>query len=116
MILGPDGRPSCGWIMIRKIQKQVEEWQDKNFPNLTAEDNLIGVMEELGELSHANLKGRQLNQPLMIEEADAVGDILIFLMGYCNKRSFDMEKIIRRTWNEVKQRDYTEEGGKREMS
>lgn len=93
--------------MTKEMQAAVEKWQDKNFPNLTAEDNLIGALEELGELAHANLKRRQLGRDLRDNEMDAVGDIVIFLMGYCNKRGFDLAGIVNDTWAEVSQRDYT---------
>lgn len=92
---------------LQVIQSELREWHDKNFPYSTAEDMLIGIMEEVGELAHTNLKRRQLG---LVEqgdkEQDAIGDIVIFLMSYCNKRELDIASIIARTWNVVRQRDY----------
>ena len=97
---------TCDNESMREIQQQHHKWHDHNFPTSTAEDMLIGVVEEVGELAHANLKSRQVGENLEADERDAIGDIIIFLIGYCNKRNFSVMDIIRQTWDEVKQRDY----------
>jgi NTP pyrophosphatase (non-canonical NTP hydrolase) len=97
--------------LIREIQKEHQAWSTKNFgwdqdPSLS----LIGVMEELGELAHAHLKQRQgirVNEDHIAKARDAIGDILIYMLDYCNRRNFDMQLILEETWAEVKQRDWT---------
>jgi hypothetical protein len=42
--------------MLKQLQKEIGEWRSKNFPNTEKWEPLVGIMEELGELSHAHLK------------------------------------------------------------
>lgn len=96
---------------VRELQLEHKTWSVKNFgwdqdPSLS----LIGVMEELGELAHAHLKANQgirINENHEAKRRDAIGDILIYLMDYCNRLNLDMQHILEETWAEVKQRDWT---------
>jgi len=95
--------------MIQKIQTEAEEWRAYNFPSHTSWQMLLGIVEEVGELSHSHLKESQniRNNENHVEQAkDSVGDILIYLLGYCSLRGFDVEDILQETWNEVKKRDW----------
>lgn len=77
-------------------------------------EGFLGVVEEVGELSHAILKLMQHQngrrdpryQVEQLEEAkkDAVGDIMLFLMDYCNLTGIDMEAQLVETWELVKRR------------
>lgn len=109
--------------ILNKVQKEQKDWAKKNFPDggikkrVPGGEALHGVMEELGELAHAHLKetqGIRLNEDHEAEAKDAIGDIVIYLADYCNKRGFDLEEIVDSTWREVKQRDWTKnnENGK----
>jgi len=92
---------------MKQTQEQIGEWQDRNFPGSTADEMFLGIVEEVGELAHARLKGAQGLLSHQVEaETDAIGDILIFLMNYCNKRGFCLEGILASTWEEVRKRDY----------
>lgn len=94
------------------LQSERRKWAQKNFPHATAEDHLIGAMEELGELAHANLKGRMKvragvnDGELVAAERDAIGDIIIYLTGYCTDRGFSIAECVERAWDEVKERDW----------
>ncbi|KKL97841.1 hypothetical protein LCGC14_1830410 [marine sediment metagenome] len=97
-------------LTLRRLQEEVGPWSASNFPGLTASDNLIGVAEELGELAHAHLKhhqGRMTDEEYSEQAQDAIGDILVFLAGYCNSADFDLEALTEKVWSEVKRRDYT---------
>lgn len=105
----------CGEAMsyetnLDDLQHEIHKWNKKNFPKGTASQCLIGAMEELGELSHAHLKGEQGIRGSKAEHEkkakDAVGDICIFLMAYCSKRGFDFKDCIRDAWDEVSERDW----------
>lgn len=97
---------------LAELQRQRKLWGEHNFPTATAEDTLIGAMEELGELAHANLKGRMKirtgvdSGALEDAERDAIGDIVIYLTGYCIHRGFSFDECVERAWNEVKDRDW----------
>lgn len=70
----------------------------------------MGVVEEVGELAHMLLKQRQKirNQIVdpRVEEIDAVGDIAIYLINFCNYRGYDFETCLSTTAGEVLQRDW----------
>lgn len=95
--------------MLKKIQEEHAIWEKANFKKRESWQPLMGAIEELGELAHAHLKHSQkirVNEDHIEHAKDAVGDIVIYLIGYCSARGFDMESIVQETWNEVKQRDW----------
>ena len=95
--------------MLKKLQKEHKVWLDHNFGGQPSYHSLLGVVEEVGELSHAHLKNEQgirTNEDHIALAKDAIADIVIFLASYCNSREFDFEEIIQSTWNEVKKRDW----------
>ena len=97
--------------MLKKLQKENKEWTEYNFPNKEPWHPLLGVVEEVGELAHAHLKmvqGIRRNEKLMDLAYDAVGDIIIYLADYCNQMNFDLEGIVKNTWDQVKQRNWKE--------
>ena len=70
---------------------------------------ILGIIEELGELTHAHLKLRsniRNNEDHKANIKDAIGDIFIFLMAYTTSRNLDLQDIIESTWNTVKQRNW----------
>lgn len=58
---------------------------------------LLGVVEEVGELMSAGTKDA---------EVDAVGDIVLYLLDYCNKTGIDFEDAVRVTAEKVHTRDW----------
>ena len=95
---------------LKKLQKEMAEWQNLNFPGREPWMPLLGVGEEVGELNHAYLKMRQgirgnseEHQAAMI---DAVGDTIIFLMNFCSDVGIDVEDALLTTWREVQKRDW----------
>jgi NTP pyrophosphatase (non-canonical NTP hydrolase) len=96
-------------MTIREIQGEVGVWQSHNFPNHEPWEPLLGAMEELGELAHAHLKQHQKIRNTEDHEAnakDAVADVTIYLMDYCNSRGWDFEQLVRDTWQMVSKRDW----------
>lgn len=94
---------------LRRIQREQKEWSERNFGKVEAWQPLLGAMEELGELAHAHLKEVQNirnNEDHIANGKDAVADIVIYLMDYCNKRGWDFADIVTLTWAQVKKRDW----------
>ena len=99
---------------LETLQQEQNEWQNRNFPNTTKHQCLLGVTEEVGELSHAHLKCEQgirgTSDEHIAEAIDAIGDIVIFLAGYCNSNGYDLSECVTKAWEEVKNRDWSEKG------
>jgi NTP pyrophosphatase (non-canonical NTP hydrolase) len=95
--------------MLKKLQCEHFEWAKHNFGEQRPWQPLLGIMEELGELAHAHLKQSQdirNNEDHQRAAKDAIGDIIIFLANYCNIMKYDLDSIVRDTWEQVKQRDW----------
>ena len=91
------------------FQSEHREWQDKNFPGWEPWEVLLGLGEEVGELFHAHLKqyqGIRMNENHDAHARDSVGDIVVFLVGYCNARGWLLSDVLNETWNHVKQREW----------
>jgi len=74
----------CQWAQERDINNPAKQ--------------LLKVFEEAGELSAAYLKGKGA------EEKDAVGDVLVTLIIYCNIRGLNINECLSLAWNEIKNR------------
>jgi NTP pyrophosphatase (non-canonical NTP hydrolase) len=95
--------------MLRKLQDEQREWSQYNFGKSPSWMPFFGLVEELGELAHSHLKmaqGIRQNENHEAKAKDAVGDIVIFLSDYCNANGYDLEEIVRETWDSVKVRDW----------
>ncbi len=111
--------------MILTKQKELADWQDKNFPKenllkLSKEElitiilNLqmaLGICEEAGELAHTILKATQgireckdgINKDLL---ADSFGDIFIFGSQLMSLNKITVSSAINQTIQQVLKRDW----------
>jgi len=95
--------------VLRTVQREQRSWVAHNFGNRPSYYPLLGAVEELGELAHSHLKQEQGIRMLEGHEEnakDAVADIIVFLCDYASARGWDIAEILKKTWNEVKQRDW----------
>jgi NTP pyrophosphatase (non-canonical NTP hydrolase) len=100
-------------IDIKKLQAAVGQWASRNFPCEPTRAALrctLGVCEEAGELSHAVLKREQGIRGTAAEHAaaarDAIGDIIVYLMDFCDREGWSLEKIIEDVTTSVLKRDW----------
>lgn len=95
---------------LNDIQTNQKMWQLKNFPNAKNYQPLLGIVEEVGELSHSHLKMEQgirgTKEEHKLKIKDAIGDIVIFLAGYCNINNINLDSCVEMAWEEVKKRDW----------
>lgn len=99
---------------LRELQEQIEEWTGKNFPSHPLHQPILGMVEEVGELSHAVLKREQkirLDEDHDEGVRDAVGDICIYLMDFCNIEGIDLIDCIEVAWDKVRVRDWEKHRG-----
>ena len=95
--------------MLRKLQIEQSEWSRENKLKGDGSLMLLGVMEELGELSHAHLKSLQnirTNENHEANKIDAIGDIVTYLAAYCNSENIDFQEAVEITWDKVKTRNW----------
>lgn len=93
---------------FKQLQDEHRLWVAHNFPTAEPYKFLLGAMEELGELCHAQLKSELGIRAgdWNARQQDAVADIIIFLAGYCSVKGYDLETLVTTTWSTVKQRDW----------
>jgi len=97
---------------LHQTQEEVGRWADKNFGIMRpAYRPLLGAGEEVGQLFRAHLKWEQgikgMDEMKYREEAkDALGDILIYLLDYCDISGLNLEQALHATWEKVKERDW----------
>ena len=98
---------------LKQIQLEVFKWSRYNFGGQPAHRPLLGVVEEIGELSHVFLKEEQgirlaseTEQQRFEKEKDSLGDIMIYLCDYAARRGIDLQEALNTTWDVVKQRDW----------
>lgn len=95
---------------LQELQDAVGEWSQRNFPNNQPHHPLLGLTEEVGELSHAHLKMDQKIRGTWSEhqaaKVDAVGDIVIYLADYCERNNINLEAAVTTTWACVRARDW----------
>lgn len=95
-------------LNLTELQHEVEEWHDKTFGDSPSWSYLLGLQEELGELSHSYLKRFQnirVDEDHNLAIKDAIGDIVIFLLGFCNSEGLFLEDELMTTWTKVRARD-----------
>jgi NTP pyrophosphatase (non-canonical NTP hydrolase) len=97
---------------FESLQYEHSRWLAHNFPNQEAHEPLLGLVEEVGELSHAHLKLAQgirgSREELVSQKEDAVGDIFIYLISYCCANELSLRNCIEDTWRTVQARDWVE--------
>ena len=84
------------WV---RLQSEVARWVEKNFPTSPPEHQVLGLIEELGELAHARLKSEQgIRGDASAHAAaarDAVADNVIFFMHACSNLGWASQEILR---------------------
>lgn len=100
---------------INEIIEKVEEWfLHRNLQILDGSGQLVKLQEEVDELKQAfwqyetvDLMNENATDALMeyrSDEVDAVGDILVVLIGYCMQRNLDIQECLELAYKEIKDR------------
>lgn len=97
---------------VRKVQSLTHDWRMDQFPDTTPKDQLIGAMQEVGELCEIEAKStfeyQEFGGDNDAELQKELGDIFVYLMGYASLRGFDVDECIEMAANEVLTRNWDE--------
>lgn len=97
-------------LTFKQLQEEQKPWVEHNFPGRDDYYPLLGAIEEVGELSHAHLKGLQgirlTPEEVLAKKADAVADTVIYLSDYCTANGIDFQEAVETAWSHVKTRDW----------
>lgn len=99
--------------MIDLKQKEFAAWQEHNFgKGIGVSDMIHGMAEEVGEMAHWYLKGKQGIRgatPELAKEkmADAFCDTVVFGLQAMTALGLDAEEELRKVFKEVLARDWT---------
>lgn len=98
---------------LRDLQAQLHEWRTRNFPMADADQQFMGMVEELGEYAHVTLKYKQqIREGLLssndniLHQQDALADLVIYLLGVCSYRGWNFQQILEETARDVMKRDW----------
>ena len=84
---------------MKELINKVEQWfVDRNLHSLNGAGQLTKLTEEVRELEDAFISDDR------VEEIDAVGDILVVLIGYCMQRDLDIMDCLASAYEEIKDR------------
>ena len=79
----------------------LKEWLEaSNYFESNSDLQTIKLMEEVGELASARIKGNSE------EIKDAVGDITVVLLSLCHFYGFTYEEALDKAYNDIKDRTY----------
>lgn len=78
---------------LNEIQEELKVWTEYNFGHTTPEIPILGMIEELGELSHAILKEKQgiRQSDFLSDKKDAIADLTIYILNYCNCKNITID-------------------------
>ncbi|WP_373804867.1 MazG-like family protein [Jeotgalibaca porci] len=84
---------------MEQLIAKVEKWFiDRNLHTLDGRGQLGKLEEEVRELEDAYITDDRA------EEIDAVGDIMVVLIGYCMQRDLDIMDCLNSAYEEIKDR------------
>jgi len=102
------------YVSLKVYQREIGEWAARNFGDekgfIPWNQPFMGLVEEVGELSHALLKQwqgiRGTSEEHEASAKDAVGDILVYLFHLCHVKGWDVQDILEDVWSKVGQRNW----------
>lgn len=80
---------------LNEIQSELKVWTEYNFGKQTPDIPILGMIEELGELSHAILKEKQgiRQSDFLADKKDAISDLTIYALNYLNSIDVTINRL-----------------------
>lgn len=94
---------------LRQLQDELTPWVAHNFGDQPSWQPMFGIIEELGELSEACDRYREMTRLLTHKNhasvgprldaikndiGDAIADIIVYMANFCGKVDFDLQAIV----------------------
>ena len=78
---------------LNEIQSELKVWTEYNFGKQTPDIPILGMIEELGELSHAILTEKQgiRQSDFLADKKDAIADLTIYALNYLNAQDLEYD-------------------------
>ena len=97
--------------MLDLKQDELKQWQHHNFGEGDISDMIHGMSEEIGEMNHWYLKGKQrirgVTASIAKEKmADAFGDVVIYGIQAMTCLNLNAEDVLKKVFKEVLARDW----------
>ncbi len=93
-------------MILTQFQTTVADWAKGAFKDHRADDSLLHLTSEIGELSQAFLDNINKNDGGFERMKDAVADILIGLCDFASLCAIDIAEEVTARWEEIKDRDF----------
>ena len=91
--------PNRTIVGIDQLTEQIEQWSyTRKLPFQDSRRQFVKIIEEVGELAACDARN---NEPGIV---DAIGDIYVTLVVYCQQRGIRIEDAIGLAYNEIKDR------------
>jgi NTP pyrophosphatase (non-canonical NTP hydrolase) len=85
----------------------IVQWHRRNFPGTTSAEQMLVVVQEVGELAKAEQRGTRFpSGEWETNLREEVGDALIALHAYCGIRGIDLFDCLADRWATVRKRRY----------
>jgi NTP pyrophosphatase (non-canonical NTP hydrolase) len=95
---------------VKILQKQINDWHNKNFSDSNPMRNQLNLTEEVGELSRAIIKMEQgirgTRADWLKEAYKELGDVFISLTNVAGALGIDLQEAITERWETISQRDW----------
>lgn len=108
-----EARAAFEEISDEALQARLSAWQARNFGPTPLYRNVLGAVEEVGELAHALLKHEQKIRNMedttaaQVVMGDAIADAMVFLIQACTALRLDCTVLLEKTAEKVMLRDFT---------
>lgn len=98
-------------LSYSQLQREVRPWEERNFgTDVPSYHRLLGMVEEIGEITHAFLKREQGIRGAREQHDEAIrdglGDLSVYMAAFSNSEDINLEQAVRHTWEEVRERDW----------
>lgn len=88
----------------QKAKRTLPDLSDQ-YPHMNELHMILGLVTEVGELADVYKRNMAYGAPLdPVGEGEEIADIMWYLVNFCSMRGFDIEKLLKKNIEKLKQR------------